>query len=65
MTKGDSGMTVYERAFHDDYDISAWPLINGIHNERQGLRCHRAAHEYGATRKQKEHIATRLGQYRD
>ena len=54
---------VFERAFAGHMD-SAMPLITGIGSEEAALKAHRAAHEYDASKAEKEAIAEKLKQYR-
>jgi len=64
LSTGDN-LSIYERAFHDDYDIDPVPLLRGIQSYKTALRAHQAIHDYGGRGKHKEHIAAQLQEYRD
>lgn len=56
---------IYERAFSDDCDLEAGPLINGISDYETAIKAHKAAHRYDATEREKRQIATKIERYKN
>jgi len=57
----------YENVFERiaDQNQSLLPMINGINSHAKALEAHQAAHEYDASKKEKEAIASKLKAYNE